>query len=128
MATLISRFGGLGILATFGLLRARPLRGTSIDKSRTLKEAADAGRLRELESLARGDRQITSCDRKWPWMARFLAANESYLKMFGYSLAEIIGKPYTLFVDPVERKRRAISGPVGAYAGRSIRAGALQNA
>ena len=33
-----------------------------------------------------------------------LTANESYLKMFGYTLAEIRGKPYTLFVDPADRE------------------------
>ncbi len=33
-----------------------------------------------------------------------LAANDSYLKMFGYTLAEILGQPYTLFVDPAERE------------------------
>ena len=32
-----------------------------------------------------------------------LAANDSYLKMFGYSLAEIRGQPYTVFVDPADR-------------------------
>ncbi len=33
-----------------------------------------------------------------------LTANDSYLKMFGYTLAEIRGQPYTLFVDPADRE------------------------
>src|SRR5271165_1184615 len=32
-----------------------------------------------------------------------LAANESYLKMFGYTFEEIRGQPYTLFVNPSDR-------------------------
>ena len=51
MATTISRFGGLGRLANFGLLRTRPSKRTPIDKSQTLMVATDVGRLRELESL-----------------------------------------------------------------------------
>src|SRR6202041_1352192 len=33
-----------------------------------------------------------------------LTANDSYLKMFGYTLAEILGQPYTLFVNPADRE------------------------
>ena len=33
-----------------------------------------------------------------------LDANDSYLKMFGYTLAEIRGQPYALFVDPADRE------------------------
>ncbi|HTV98277.1 MAG TPA: methyl-accepting chemotaxis protein [Steroidobacteraceae bacterium] len=33
-----------------------------------------------------------------------LAANDGYLKMFGYTLAEIRGQPYALFVDPADRE------------------------
>src|SRR6267154_2313181 len=102
MATLISRLGSLGILVNFGLLRARPSLGTSIDKSRTLMEAADVGRLRELESL-RAAIDKSQAVIEMDMDGTILTANESYLKVFGYTLAEIIGKPYTLFVDPVER-------------------------
>ncbi len=33
-----------------------------------------------------------------------LTANDSYLKMFGYTLAEILGQPYALFVNPADRE------------------------
>jgi methyl-accepting chemotaxis protein len=102
MATLISRFGSLGILANFGLLRARRSLGTSIDKSRTLMDAADVERLRELESL-RAAIDKSQAVIEMDMDGTILTANESYLKMFGYTLAEITGKLYTLFVDPVER-------------------------
>jgi len=102
MATTISRFGGLGRLANFGLLRARPSKRASIDKSQTLMEAADVGRLRELESL-RAAIDKSQAVIEMDMDGTILTANESYLKVFGYTLAEIIGKPYALFVDPVER-------------------------
>src|ERR1700682_5915110 len=102
MATLISRFGGLGILANFGPLRARLSLGTSIHKSQILMEATDVGRLRELESL-RAAIDKSQAVIEMDMDGTILTANESYLKMFGYTLAEITGKQYTLFVDPVER-------------------------
>src|ERR1700693_1584090 len=102
MATLLSRFGGPGILANFGLLRARLSLGTTIDKSRTLMQPADVGRLRELESL-RAAIDKSQAVIEMDMDGTILTANESYLKMLGYKLAEITGKLYTLFVDPVER-------------------------
>jgi methyl-accepting chemotaxis protein len=33
-----------------------------------------------------------------------LTANDRYLKLFGYTLAEIVGTPYTLFVDPADHE------------------------
>ena len=109
MATLISRFGGLRRLANFRLLRARPSLGTSLGKSQILMEAADAGRLRELESL-RAAIDKSQAVIEMDMDGTILTANESYLKMFGYTLAEITGKPYTLFVDPVERNGEQYRG------------------
>jgi methyl-accepting chemotaxis protein len=105
MATLISLFGALGKLANVGLLRARPSLGSSIDKSQLLMEATDVRRLRELESL-RAAIDKSQAVIEMDMDGTILTANESYLKMFGYTLPEITGKPYTLFVDPVERNEQ----------------------
>src|SRR6266481_4384506 len=102
MATLFSLLGGFGSLAYSGILRAWPSPRASIDKSRTVMEATDVGRLRELESL-RAAIDKSQAVIEMAMDGTVLSANESYLKMFGYSLAEIIGKPYTLFVDPADR-------------------------
>jgi methyl-accepting chemotaxis protein len=102
MASLFSLLGGIGSLAYFGILRARPSPRASINKSRTVMEATDVGRLRELESL-RAAIDKSQAVIEMAMDGTVLAANESYLKMFGYSLAEIVGKPYTLFVDPADR-------------------------
>jgi methyl-accepting chemotaxis protein len=109
MATLISRFGGLGRLANFALVRARPSLGTTIDESRILIDPADARRLRELESLRSAidkSQAVIEIDMD----GTILTANESYLKMFGYSLAEIAGQQYALFVDPAERNGEQYRG------------------
>src|SRR3984893_12740747 len=60
------------------------------------------GRLRELESL------YTAINKSQAVIelgmdGMVLAANDNYLKMFGYTLAEILGQPYTLFVNPADR-------------------------
>jgi methyl-accepting chemotaxis protein len=64
---------------------------------------SNLARLRELESLYAAinkSQAVIELDMN----GTVLAANESYLKMFGYSLAEILGQPYTLFVDPADRE------------------------
>jgi methyl-accepting chemotaxis protein len=74
----------------------------SIDKSQTVIKATDAERLRELESLrAALDKSQAVIEMNID--GTILTANESYLKMFGYTLGEIEGKPYTLFIHPAER-------------------------
>src|SRR3984893_10089353 len=84
MATIISRFAGFS-------------RATNAGRSRAL----ESGRLRELESLrAAIDRSQAVIEMSMD--GTVLTANENYLTMFGFSLAEIIGKPYALFVDPAE--------------------------
>src|SRR3984893_6878580 len=60
-------------------------------------------RLRELESL------YTAINKSQAVIelgmdGTVLTANDSYLKMFGYTLAEILGQPYTLFVNPADRE------------------------
>jgi methyl-accepting chemotaxis protein len=63
---------------------------------------ANAARLRELESLVAAiDKSQAVIEMGMDGMV--LTANESYLKMFGYTLAEIQAKSYSLFVDPAER-------------------------
>ena len=60
-------------------------------------------RLRELESLYTAinkSQAVIELD----MAGTVLTANDSYLKMFGYTLAEILGKPYTVFVNPAERE------------------------
>jgi len=60
-------------------------------------------RLRELESLYAAineSQAVIELDMN----GTVLAANDRYLKMFGYTLAEILGQPYTLFVNPTDRE------------------------
>jgi methyl-accepting chemotaxis protein len=62
----------------------------------------NSSRLQELESLYAAinkSQAVIELDMN----GTVLAANDSYLKMFGYTLAEILGQPYTLFVDPADR-------------------------
>src|SRR5579863_7137769 len=62
-----------------------------------------SARLRELESLYAAinkSQAVIELDMN----GTVLAANESYLKMFGYTLAETLGQPYTLFVNPADRE------------------------
>ena len=64
---------------------------------------SNAGRLRELESL------YTALNRSQAVLeldmhGTVLAANDNYLKLFGYTLAEVLGQPYTLFVNPADRE------------------------
>jgi methyl-accepting chemotaxis protein len=63
----------------------------------------NSARLRELESLYAAinkSQAVIELDMD----GTVLAANESYLKMFGYTLAETLGQPYTLFVVPADRE------------------------
>ena len=62
-----------------------------------------SGRLRELESLYTAinkSQAVIELDMD----GMVLAANDNYLKMFGYTLAEIFGQPYTLFVHSADRE------------------------
>jgi methyl-accepting chemotaxis protein len=62
-----------------------------------------SARLRELESLYAAinkSQAVIELDMD----GTVLAANESYLKMFGYTLGEVLGQPYTLFVSPADRE------------------------
>jgi methyl-accepting chemotaxis protein len=77
MASIISRFGGFAGPATVLRLRELESLRAAIDKSQAVIEMS-------MDST-------------------ILTANEGYLKLFGYTLAEIVGKPYSLFVDPAER-------------------------
>jgi methyl-accepting chemotaxis protein len=64
---------------------------------------ANMARLRVLESLYAAinkSQAVIEMDMD----GTVLAANDSYLKMFGYTLAEIRGQPYSLFVDPADRE------------------------
>jgi methyl-accepting chemotaxis protein len=61
-----------------------------------------AGRLRELESLYAAIHKSQAVI-EIGMDGTVLTANENYLKIFGYTLPEILGKPYTLFVHPAER-------------------------
>jgi len=59
-------------------------------------------RLRELESLYTAiNKSQAVIELSMDGMV--LAANDNYLKMFGYTLAEILGQPYTLFVNAADR-------------------------
>jgi methyl-accepting chemotaxis protein len=63
----------------------------------------NSGRLRELEALYTAinkSQAVIELDMH----GTVLAANDNYLKMFGYTLAEILGQPYTLFVNPADRE------------------------
>ena len=63
----------------------------------------NSARLRELESLYAAinkSQAVIELDME----GTVLAANDSYLKMFGYTLAEVLGQPYALFVNPADRE------------------------
>jgi methyl-accepting chemotaxis protein len=63
----------------------------------------NSARLRELESLYAAinkSQAVMELDMD----GTVLAANDNYLKMFGYTLREILGQPYTLFVNPADRE------------------------
>src|SRR5579863_8081444 len=63
----------------------------------------DSARLRELESLYAAINQsqaVIEIDID----GTVLTANDGYLKMFGYTLEEIVGQPYALFVHPADRE------------------------
>jgi methyl-accepting chemotaxis protein len=77
MAAVKTRFGGLTWLTKSARLRELESLYTAINKSQAVLELDMHGTV--------------------------LAANESYLKMFGYTLAEVLGQPYTLFVNPADR-------------------------
>ena len=77
MAALKRGFGGFGWLAKTRRLRELEALHSAIDKSQAVIELDMDGAV--------------------------LAANENYLKIFGYTLAEVQGKPYSMFVDPAER-------------------------
>jgi len=63
---------------------------------------ANSGRLRELECLHAAinkSQAVIELDMD----GTVLTANDNYLKMFGFTLPEILGQPYTLFVAPADR-------------------------
>ena len=63
----------------------------------------NSARLRELESLYTAinkSQAVIELDMD----GTVLAVNDSYLKMFGYTREEILGQPYTLFVNPADRE------------------------
>jgi methyl-accepting chemotaxis protein len=62
-----------------------------------------SARLRELESLYAAINKSQAVI-ELGMDGTVLAANDGYLKMFGYTLAEILGQPYTLFVNPSDRE------------------------
>src|SRR5579859_185901 len=67
-----------------------------------LSRLTHAGRLRELESLYAAlnkSQAVIELDMD----GTVLGANDNYLRIFGYSLPEVLGKPYTLFVSPTDR-------------------------
>jgi methyl-accepting chemotaxis protein len=78
MAAIKTVFGGLTWLTNSRRLRELESLYTAINKSQAVLELGMDGTV--------------------------LAANDSYLKMFGYSLVEIVGQQYTLFVNPEERE------------------------
>jgi methyl-accepting chemotaxis protein len=63
----------------------------------------DEARLQELEALYSAINQSQAV-LEMDIDGTVLTANPSYLKMFGYTLAEIQGKSYSLFVEPVARE------------------------
>jgi methyl-accepting chemotaxis protein len=77
MAAIKTRFGGLTWLKSSARLRELESLYTAINKSQAVIEL-------DIDSTV-------------------LAANDSYLKMFGYTLEDILGKPYTLFINPADR-------------------------
>jgi methyl-accepting chemotaxis protein len=68
-----------------------------------LTRLTGGGRLRELESLYAAlnkSQAVIELDMH----GKVLAANDNYLKMFGYTLSEVLGQPYTVFVNPADRE------------------------
>jgi len=65
---------------------------------------SNAGRLRELESLYTAlnkSQAVIELD----MAGTVLTVNDNYLKLFGYTLQEVLGQPYTvLFVNPPDRE------------------------
>src|SRR5579864_8684710 len=68
-----------------------------------LKRLTHGARLRELESLYAALNQSQAVI-ELDMQGTVLHANDNYLKIFGYTLNEILGQPYTLFVNPAERE------------------------
>ncbi len=64
---------------------------------------ANGARLRELESL-RAALDKSQAMIELDMNGTVLAANANYLKLFGYTLAEVLGQPYTMFVNPEDRE------------------------
>ncbi|HZO24184.1 MAG TPA: methyl-accepting chemotaxis protein [Steroidobacteraceae bacterium] len=80
----------------------------------------DTARLRELESLyaaLNNSQAVIELDMK----GTILAANDNYLKLFGYTRAESLGQPYSLFVNPADRE-----GPEYKALWDSLRSGRYQ--
>jgi methyl-accepting chemotaxis protein len=67
---------------------------------------SNGARLRELESLYAAINKSQAMI-EMDVDGTVLNANENYLKMFGYTLEEIQGKPYATFVDTAERSGAA---------------------
>jgi methyl-accepting chemotaxis protein len=63
---------------------------------------SNASRLRELESLYAAINKSQAVV-EMSIDGTVLTANDNYLKMFGYTLSEVQGQPYSLFVDPADR-------------------------
>jgi methyl-accepting chemotaxis protein len=63
----------------------------------------NSARLRELEALYAAIHESQAV-MELDMDGTVLAANDRYLKMFGYTLAEILGQQYTLFVNPADRE------------------------
>ena len=78
MAPVKTRFGGLSWLTRSRRLRELESLYTAVNKSQAAIELDMDGTV--------------------------LAANDNYLKMFGYTLPEILGKSYVLFVNPADRE------------------------
>ncbi len=71
-----------------------------------LPPSPDAARLQELEALHTAINKSQAVV-EMSVDGTVLTANSTYLKMFGYTLPEIQGKPYALFVSPTERDSSA---------------------
>jgi methyl-accepting chemotaxis protein len=68
-----------------------------------LKRLTHGARLRELESLYAALNQSQAVI-ELDMQGTVLYANDNYLKIFGYTLNEILGQPYALFVNPADRE------------------------
>ncbi len=69
----------------------------------------NSARLRELESIyvaINKSQAVIELDMD----GTVLAANDGYLKIFGYTREEILGQPYTLFVNPADREGAEFRG------------------